>query len=34
MVVVIVSLALSLGVMLWALIKEMILIVRGSTSSW
>ena len=34
MVVVIVSLALSLGVMLWALIKEIILAVHGSSTSW
>ena len=34
MMVVITSLALSLGIMLWALIKETILAVRGSNTSW
>ena len=34
MLVVIASLALSLGIMLWALVKEMILAVHGSSTSW
>ena len=32
--VVITSLALSLGVMLWALIKEIVLAVHGTNTSW
>ena len=34
MVVVLLSLALSLGIMLWALVKETILAVRGSNTDW
>ncbi len=34
MLVVVASLALSVGIMLWALVKEIILAVHGSNTSW